>query len=114
MKKILGVPVVESVRFSVLIRHIGSVILFSGLGYFLTCMTLGTFEGDTWKYLQSTETLYVTQFFLLLSGIILGNIIRGMFNYSGIFFFHYLKVDKYLYPLGFIIAYLVINEIGGL
>lgn len=114
MKRFAGLPVLESVGFYALLKHIASIILFTGIAYFIIAITLGLVSGDNWKYIQSADNHYVVQFFILLSAVVVGNFLRAVANRFVEFFFHLPKVDKYLYPIGFVLAYLIINEIFGM
>lgn len=113
MKTFLGLPVVQSTNLWGLFRHILSIILFSGLGYFGTAILTGAYSGDIWMYIQSTQKFYVTQGILLLVGIFIGHLTRVFLNTKGDRFFHFPKVDKWFYPLAIVITYLVLNEIWG-
>lgn len=111
MKTFLGLPILETADFRAVIKHILSVILFTGLAYFVLAIIAG---GFSWKYVQSVEKHYVMQFLLLALAVLGGNLLRTSANKFGKFFFHLPKLDKYLYPIGFVVAYLVINEIFGM
>ena len=111
MKTFLGLPILENADFRSTMKHIFSVILFTGLAYFILAIIAG---GFSWKYVQSVEKHYVMQFFLLALAVLGGNALRFFANKFGKFFFHLPKLDKYLYPIGFILAYMVINEIFGM
>ena len=113
-KKFLGLPLLQSVGLYAILRNWLSIILFTGIGYFLFAILLGTFTGDIWKYIQSTEKYYVVQFVSLLVGVIFGHIARVSLNHIGDRFFIIKKIDIPFYILGFILTYLIINEIGGL
>ena len=113
-KTFLGLPVLQSVGFKMILRNWLSIILFTGIGYFLSAILLGTFTGDIWKYIQSTEKYCVVQFALLLTGVIFGHFARVALNKNGDRFFIIKKVDIPFYILGFVLTYLVINEIWGL
>lgn len=115
MNKLLGLDKKESVTLYQMLRNYGAIILFSGIGYFLGAMVLGFIEGETWKYVQSVDKYYVTQGLLLVVALIFQQLIRVILTQKGLdYFFMYPKVDKYFYPIAFILTYLVINEIGGL
>ena len=114
MKTFLGLPSPQSASYYAILRNWLSIILFTGIGYFLSAMLLGTFTGDIWKYIQSTEKYYVVQFTLLLTGVIFGHFARVSLNSIGDRFFILKKIDIPFYILGFVLTYLVINEIGGL
>lgn len=113
-KTFLGLPSPQSAGLYAILRNWGSIILFTGLGYFLAAMLLGTLTGDIWKYIQSIEKYYVVQFALLSAGVIFGHIARVVLNKNGDRFFIIKKLDIPFYILGFILTYLVINEIWGL
>ena len=110
MKTFLGLPSPQSAGLYTILRNWLSIILFTGLGYFL----LGSFAGDVWKHIQSTEKYYVVQFVLLLAGVVFGHVARVALNKAGDWFFILKKVDIPFYIVGFILTYLVINEIWGL
>ena len=114
IKTFLGLPSLQSAGLYAILRNWLSIILFTGIGYFLSAILLGTFTGDIWKYIQSTEKYYVVQFALLLTGVIFGHFARVALNKAGDRFFILKKVDIPFYILGFILTYLIINEIGGL
>ena len=111
MKTFLGLPILENAGLWAILKHIASVVLFTALAYFILAILAG---GFSWKYVQSPEDDYVIQFFLLLFGVIGGNILRVQANRFRPFFFHLPKLDKYLYPIGFVFTYLIINEIFGM
>lgn len=113
MKKFLGLPVLESAGWQAVLKHVLSIILFTALGYFLISIITGITKGDTWKYIQQVDKDYFIQFILLFSGVIIGILIKGLLNMWKPFFFHLPKLDRWLYPLGFIITYMIINEIAG-
>lgn len=113
-KTFLGLPSPQSAGLYAILRNWLSIILFTGIGYFLSAMLLGTFTGDIWKYIQSTEKYYVFQFVSLLASVIFGHIARVSLNKNGDRFFIIKKLDIPFYILGFVLTYLVINEIGGL
>ena len=113
-KKFLGLPLLQSVGLYAILRNWLSIILFTGIGYFLAAMLFGTFTGDIWKYIQSIEKYYVVQFALLLTGVIFGHFARVSLNSIGDKFFIIKKLDIPFYILGFVLTYLVINEIWGL
>ena len=114
MKTFLGLPSPQSAGFYAILRNWLSIILFTGIGYFLSAILLGTFIGDIWKYIQSTEKYHVAQFVSLLTGVIFGHFARVSLNKNGDRFFIIKKLDIPFYILGFVLTYLVINEIGGL
>lgn len=114
IKTFLGLPLLQSAGLYAILRNWGSIILFTGLGYFLTAMLLGSFAGDTWKYVQSSEKQYVEQSLLLLVGILFGHFARVSLNKTGDRFFILKKVDYVFYFVVSVLAYLVINEIWGL
>lgn len=115
MKKFLGLEVVlGELHYTKILKHYGTIILFTGLWYFISAMIVGAINGDIWKYVQSTEKFYFVQFILLLSGVILGNFSRVGLSLLGDHTFHYPKMDKWFYPLSFILTYLIINEIFGM
>jgi hypothetical protein len=113
MKTFISLPVMRSgIGASSLLRHIGGVVLFSILGYCLTAMTFGAIAGDVWKYFQSIERFYITQAIIMLVVIVIGIIFKAFANMLMFtFFYHYPKIDKYLYPIGFVLGWLIINEI---
>ena len=113
-KKFLGLPLLQSVGLYAILRNWLAIILFTGIGYFLSAMLLGGFAGDTWKYVQSSEKYYLEQAFLLLAGIVFGHFARVSLNKIGDEFFILKKVDYVFYLVGFVLTYLVINEIWGL
>ena len=113
-KTFLGLPLLQSAGLYAILRNWLSIILFTGIGYFLFAMLLGSFAGDTWKYVQSVEKYYVVQALLLLAGIVFGHLVRIILNKNGDRFFIFKKLDIPFYILGFILTYLVINEIWGL
>lgn len=113
-KKFLGLPSPQSAGLYAVLRNWLSIILFTGIGYFLAAVLFGSFDGETWKYVQSIEKYYVVQFVLLLAGIVFGHLVRIALNKIGDRFFIVKKVDIPFYLLGFILTYLVINEIWGL
>ena len=113
-KTFLGLPSLQSAGFYAILRNWGSIILFTGIGYFLSAMLLGTFTGGIWKYIQSTEKYYVAQFALLLTGVIFGHFARVSLNSIGDRFFIIKKLDIPFYILGFVLTYLVTNEIWGM
>ena len=113
-KTFLGLPSPQSVGFYAILRNWLSIILFTGIGYFLSAILLGTFTGGIWKYILSTEKFYVAQFVSLLAGVIFGHFARVALNKAGDKFFILKKVDIPFYILGFVLTYLIINEIGGL
>ena len=114
MKTFLGLPSLQSASYYAILRNWLSIILFTGIGYFLSAMLLGTFTGDIWKYIQSTEKYYVAQFALLLTGVIFGHFARVSLNSIGDRFFIIKKLDIPFYILGFVLTYLVTNEIWGM
>lgn len=119
MKTFLGLPIYTTgVSLLTSMRHVLSIILFTGLGYFLSAMVVGGISGDVWMYVQSPEKHYIVQLFLLALGVFLGVVMKAQLtkldNDKIKFFFHYPKLDKYLYPIGFILTYLIINELFGL
>ena len=93
MKTFLGLPSPQSAGFYAILRNWLSIILFTGIGYFLFAILLGTFTGDIWKYIQSTEKYYVAQFALLLTGVIFGHFARVSLNSIGDRFFIIKKLD---------------------
>lgn len=113
-KKFLGLPILQSAGLYAILRNWGSIILFTGIGYFLFAILLGSFAGDTWKYVQSTDKQYVEQALLLLAGILFGHFARVSLNKTGDRFFILKKVDYIFYLVGTVLTYLVINEIWGL
>lgn len=113
-KKFLGLPLLQSAGLYAILRNWLSIILFTGIGYFLFAMLLGTFDGEIWKYIQSSEKYYVVQFVLLLAGVVFGHFARVSLNKAGDRFFILKKVDYVFYLVGFILTYLVLNEIWGL
>lgn len=113
-KTFLGLPLITSVKLEGLFRNWLSIILFTGIGYFLFAMLLGSFAGDTWKYVQSSEKQYPIQAFLLLVGIIFGHFARVSLNKVGDRFFIIKKFDIPFYVVGAVLTYLVINEVWGL
>lgn len=113
-KTFLGLPLITSVKLEGLFRNWLSIILFTGIGYFLFAILLGSFAGDTWKYVQSSEKQYIVQAFLLLAGVVFGHFARVFLNKAGDRFFILKKVDYIFYFVGFILTYFVINEIWGL
>ena len=113
-KTFLGLPSLQSAGFYAILRNWLSIILFTGIGYFLSAILLGTVTGDIWKYIQSTEKYYVAQFALLSVGVIFGHFVRVVLNKNGDRFFILKKIDTLFYILGFVLTYLVINEIWGL
>ena len=113
-KTFLGLPSPQSAGFYAILRNWGSIILFTGIGYFLSAILMGTLTGDIWKYIQSTEKYYAVQFGSLLTGVIFGHFARVSLNNIGDRFFIIKKIDIPFYILGFILTYLIINEIGGL
>lgn len=110
----LGLPLLQSVGLYAILRNWLAIILFTGIGYFLFAMLLGSFAGDTWKYVQSSEKYYLVQALLLLAGIVFGHFARVFLNKTGDVFFILKKVDYVFYLVGFVLTYLVINEIWGL
>lgn len=110
----LGLPSPQSASYYAILRNWSSIILFTGIGYFLSAILIGTFTGDIWKYIQSTEKYYVVQFALLLTGVIFGHFTRVSLNSIGDRFFIIKKLDIPFYIIGFVLAYLVSNEIWGL
>ena len=114
MKRFAGLPVAESVGFYALLKHVLSIILSTGIAYFIIAVFSGLISGDAWKYVQSDDKHYFAQFLFLLLAVAGGNFLRAVANRFSEFFFHLPRIDKYLYPIGFTIAYLVINEIFGM
>ena len=114
MKTFLGLPILENAGLWAILKHIASVVLFTGLAYFILAISAGTIKGDTWQYVQSVEKHYIAQFILLSLALLGGNLFRAVINKFGLFFFHLPKLDKYLYPIGFVLSYLIINEIFGM
>ena len=113
-KTFLGLPSPQSAGFNMILRNWLSIILFTGIGYFLSAILLGTFTGGIWKYIQSTEKYYTAQFVSLLAGVIFGHFARVSLNSIRDRFFIIKKLDIPFYILGFVLTYLVINEIWGL
>ena len=114
MKTFLLLPSLQSAGLNAVLRNWLSIILFTGIGYFLFAMLLGGFAGDTWKYIQSTEKYYLVQFVLLLAGVVFGHFVRVFLNKNGDRFFILKKIDIPFYIVGMVLTYLVINEIWGL
>ena len=114
MKTFLGLPLLQSAGLYAILRNWGSIILFTGIGYFLFAMLLGSLAGDTWKYVQSAEKNYPVQALLLLASVVFGHFARVFLNNAGDRFFILKKVDYIFYIVGFILTYLVLNEIWGL
>lgn len=111
-KTFLGLPILQGMpNLWSALRHALSIILFTGLWYFISAMIYGSFQGDTWKYIQSTEKYYVVQFVSLLTGVIFGHFVRVSLNSIGDRFFIIKKIDIPFYILGFVLTYLIINEI---
>lgn len=114
-KTFLGLPVTESAGLYAIIRNYLSVILFTGIGYFLIAMLIGSINGDTWMYIQSVEKYYKEQFLFLIFAVLFSHLCRVLLNkFAGDKFFMIFKFDRFFYPLAFILTYLVINEIWGL
>lgn len=113
-KKFLGLPLLQSAGLYAILKNWLSIILFSGMGYFLFAILLGSFTGDTWKYVQNSDKQYAAQALLLLAGVVFGHFARVSLNKAGDWFFILKKVDYIFYLVGFILTYLVINEIWGL
>ena len=112
--KFLGLPIINSAGIYAVIKNWLSIILFTGLGYFISAMICGSIEGFTWKYIQSEVHYYEIQFYLLLMGVILGHVFRYILYKFGSNFFILRKLDYIFYLIGFILTYLVINELFGL
>lgn len=109
-----GLPVVSDAGAYSVLRNWLSIVLFTGIGYFLIAMTYGSVQGDTWMYIQSDYPFYKIQFVILLVAVVFGHICRFMLNKIGDNFFLQAKTDIAFYIVGFTLAFLVINEIGGL
>lgn len=113
-KTFLGLPLITSVNLGGLFRNWLSIILFTGLSYFLFSIIFGLFNGDIWLYIQSENRQYVVQFILLILGVISGHFIRVLLTNLGSKFFIYKPYDYIFYVIGFILTFLVLNEIWGL
>lgn len=104
----------ESMNLPNLGLHVCSIVFFSGFGYFLIAILSGLLTGSAWTYIQSVEKHYVLQLFFLLFGVGFSHLARTLANRYFEAFFHLPKFDKFFYPIAFALAYMVINEIGGL
>ena len=113
-KTFLGLPSPQSAGLYAILRNWLSIILFSGIGYFLFAILLGSFSGDTWKYVQNSDKQYAVQALLLLAGVVFGHFARVSLNKTGDRFFILKKVDYVFYFVVSVLAYLIINEIWGL
>lgn len=114
-KTFLGLPIISNASWQATLKHLLGVILFTGLGYFIVAIVVGQLNTkDPWYYIQQEEKDYWMQFGILLGGTLLGHLLRILGNLRRPFFFILPWLDKWIYPLGFILAYLVINEIWGL
>ena len=112
--KFLGLPVEKQVGLYKMIRNWLSIVLFTGIWYFLTAMFIGFIQNDIWKYVQSIEKYYFVQFIILTLGVIFGHFTRVGLNIIGDRFFIYKRVDLIFYIIGFILTYFIINELFGL
>ena len=111
MKFRLGLPVLDEVSFFGLLKHYFSTVLFTGIGYFLIVMIFGLINGDMWQFVQSSDKSFSVQFFSLFLGLVIGHLMKmSLNNIHFKFFFLYPKLDKFLIPIGFVIAVLVILE----
>ena len=97
-----------------LLKHYLAIIIFTSFGYFGTAILTGALQGDSWKYIQSVEKYYVEQGVFLALAILIGYVIQILLMRVGDYYFHFWKTDKYFYPIGYILTYLVINEIWGM
>ena len=111
MKFRLGLPVLDEVSFFGLLKHYFSTVLFTGIGYFLIVMIFGLIHGDMWQFVQSSDKSFMVQFFSLFFGLVIGHLMKmSLNNIHFKFFFLYPKLDKFVIPIGFVIALLVILE----
>lgn len=106
-KTFLGLPVINSAGLYAVIRNYLSVILFTGIPYVVLASVFNVF--------QTSEKNYILQAILLIVSLILGHFTRVSVNkLFGDKFFMVPKYDKFFYPAGLILTYLIINEIWGL
>lgn len=110
-KKFLGLPVINSVNLPGLLKNWLSIILFTGVSYFIISLILGLLKNDAWLYIQSETPYYLIQLILLFLGVLFGHIIRVILNNIDSKFFICKKIDLLFYIIGFIITYLIIIEI---
>jgi len=114
MKKFLGLPIITvTPNLGATFKNYLGTILFGGLWYFMTAMMVGSIQGDVWKYIESVDKYYTYQGIFIILGIVLGHMTKVLLNQFNSFWIKP-SWDKYIYPIFFIIAFLVINEIGGL
>lgn len=114
-KTFLGLPILEiSPNSRSFMKHNLSIILSTALSYIIVIMSFGLYKNDTWKYFQSEERYYILTLISLFIALLLGNLLRALANTYFVTFYHLPKWDKWFYPIGFILSYLIINEIWGL
>ena len=138
----LGLPVLNTwPNLWSFARHYLSIILFTGLWYFITNIGYGAytsaipfkfqyffamfsesqwtqaghaFWADANRYIQEVDKHYELQAYFLLASLILGHLSRVFANVVlGDRFYHLPKTDKFFYPIAIVLAYLVINELFG-
>jgi len=112
MKEIFGIPYRNDMELNHNLKHFLTLLLFIGLGYFISAMAVGFLNGDAMMYIDSVEKYYTLQASFLISGVGLSHIFQLLAQLHGDKVF-YCKYDIYFIPLVLIISYLAINEIWG-
>ena len=114
MKHFLGLPIRYTSNPITFVGQFIGITLSTGLSYFILTILLGLIvSGEHSTYIQSIEKNYILQFILLLSAVFMGIGLRIIANLRWKFFYIIPNFDKYIYPIGFIVSYMAINEIWG-
>ena len=137
MKNYLGLPVLERTpNWQAMCLHILNIILTVALGYFLVNITYATlttnvpfkfnyifalfseadwaqaghaFWNETQRFIQPNTPMFWMQTIFLFIGFILGYIFRLVQNHFGMKNFHYKYIDMFLYPIGILVALILVN-----
>lgn len=115
MKTFLGLRIREyNTPVTALIFNYVATIVLTAIWYFTLNTLLGILGGNMDMYVQPVEEKYIVQGILLLCAIILSSYTKGILNIFRPIFFHYHKLDRWFYPIGLILTYLIIAKVLGL
>ena len=109
--KFFGVQILKDVGFAFYLKHLLTLILLIGLGYFITAISFGLLhDGDSGYFIQQLEPHYIEQAVILAIAVVVAHVLHYSMRFiHDITFYH--RYDLVLIPLAVIIAYLSIVEI---
>lgn len=114
MRQFLGLPIRYSNSPLVFFGQVIGITISTGLSYFIIMAVLGLItSGSHAQYIQTVDKHYAFQLVVLLVSVFAGVGLRLLANLRWKFFYIIPNFDKYIYPIGFIVSYMAINEIWG-